>query len=214
MSAHRFTDFALAFGFLQTKKNKVIRQSMFDYIKSFIGSIEIAQKIKVFDKKTKVFIEQDDFVVWFDSKEFFNLGCTFDKDSAIAPANALINEICKKLNEKDWKEKSKVNVLSSYRSMIDSKHDFFSPFIRKDTWINLFGENKTYKPRRIEIWQPPDEDDMRRGVNIISRKKGNMIECILSNVYTGNLPMDVVSNFISDLQKTQETILVKLTSEK
>jgi hypothetical protein len=214
MSAHRFTDFALVFALLQTKKNNVVRQSIFDYVKSFIGSIEIVQKSKVVMKKTTANIEQDDFLVYFESKGIFNLGCSFQKDSAIAPVNTIINEIGKKLNEKDWKEKSPINVLSICNSMADSKHDFFSPFIRKDTWVDLFGENKTYKPRRIEIWQPPNGDSTRRGLNIISRKKGNIIQCVLSNVYKDNFPMDVVSNAISDLQKTQETIIVKLTSEK
>jgi hypothetical protein len=214
MNAHRLARFALVFAFLQTEKNNAIRQSMFDYVKSFIGSTEIAQKSKVVMKKTMVSVQQDDFFVWSSIKKFFNLGCSFGKDSAIAPVNTIINEICEKLNKKDWKEKSKIHIFSSYSSMTDTKHDFFSPFIRNDTWINLFGENKIYKPRRIEIWQPPDGDSMRRGVNIISRKKGNIIECIQSNAYKDNLPMDIVLNFISDLQKTQETILTKLISER
>jgi hypothetical protein len=213
MSPTRFQDFSLVFNLPQTKNKKLVRQSMFDYVKDFLYSIELVQKSKVKMRKAYAIIEQEHFGVFIDARENFYLGCTFDRKKTVDLTNAVMNEICRRLNEKDWKEKSKILVYSFIDSILDSSHDPFLALIGKDTWEKLFKGEENYRPRRIEIWQPPNGDELRKGVNIISRRKGNMIECIQSNVYRDSFPINVVSKTMSELEETKKTLLTKLIGE-
>lgn len=187
---------------------------MFDYIKSFIGGIELVQKSEVTIKKTLLDVQQGDFNLWIESRSDFILGCIINKESDILLANKLMNEICKRLNETNWKEKSTIDTFCIVDFRIDSEHDILSSFIRKDTWESLFKKEEHYKPRRIEIWQPPNGDKLRWAITIASRKKSNMLEFILMNMFKDAFPIDAISKTMVEIQDRKKTFLTKLIGEE
>ena len=213
MSACKFRRLSFVFGLPEASKG-ARRQSMFDYIKSSIGGIELVQKSKVTTKKTTLSVERKGFSLWIESRPEFILGCIFHKESDTLLASQLMNEVCKRLNETDWKEKSMINMFCMVDFIIDKKYDLFPSFIRKDTWENLFKKEEHYKPRRIEIWQPPNGDRLRWALTIATGKKSNMLEFIQLNVFKDAFPIDAVSKTMLEIQDKKKTFLTKLIGEE
>jgi len=210
MSTTKFRRFSFLFVLPTPKGKSVRRMEMFEHVKGFIGNIALLQKSEAMMKKTTMDFQQDGLGFWVDSRPDFNLGCVVLKESEMLLANEVMNEVCTRLNEANWEEKHHIDMFCIASFILESKNDIFSSFIRKDAWDKLFKKEENYKPRRLEIWQPPSKDKIRRGFTIATGKKGNMIEFTLSNMFENAFPIDAVSKAMSAVNETKKTYLMKL----
>jgi hypothetical protein len=215
MNASKFRRLSFIFA-LPEARETVKRQSMLDYARGFIRDIDLLQKSEFEIRKTllRVYSSTRDFYLWAESRPDFLLGCIVEKESAILLANEVLNKVCKRLNETDWKEKSEIDLFCMGDFTVDKKYDLLSPFIRRDTWENLFKKEERYKTRRLEIWQPPNGDKLRWAVTLASRKKSNMLELVLVDQVKDVFPLDALSKTASEIQNKKKTFLTRLIGEE
>lgn len=211
MAGSKVTDFILFLRFELAKKLET-RQKMLDFVKGFISSIGAVQKSKVDMTKRTMAIGNKGFGVFFTTKRFFIIACGLRNEETTNSLNEILNEVLKRINEQNWKEASKIYAYSTLDSEISNKLDPYSKLIRQDIIKNLLGTDKGFEPKRLEIWQPPGTEP-REGFYIISKKKVKILECVRSNVYTDKLPMDLVTNYYSELKKQSERILEQIVGE-
>ena len=196
----------------KTKGKSNVRQSILDYIKSFISSIEEVHDFKITMKKRSIEIEHEDFIIFFDSQGIFKMGFGTDKENTIETLGSILSEVCRRLNEKDWKEEKEKIELSSYLNYkIEGKYDLLVKLIRNDT-LRVLSKTENFLPRRVDV--SSDDKEKSLGISITKRKKESIIVTYLLYRYKEAFPLNIAEKVIKDLKEMQDRVFMHLAGEK
>lgn len=205
--------FAVLLMLPKTRSDTGTRQSILDFIRSFLSSIDAMRELKVTMKKRKIDVDDESYGLFFDSEGEFTMGVGMEKEEHLRILNSIMNDICGRLNAKNWKEeKSKIRVYSFLEYDTETKLDIFSKLVKNDALKALSDESKqVFKPRRIIV--SSTNKDASISVSIMVGKKENIVEVSSVDIYKDEFPLDVILKTYERLKEWQNRVSVKLISE-
>jgi hypothetical protein len=196
----------------KTRSDTRTRQSILDFIRSFLSSIDAVRELKVTMKKRMIDIEHENYELFFDSEGEFTMGIGMEKEENLGILNTIMNDICGRLNAKNWKEeKSKIRVYSFLQYKTEAKFDIFSKLVRNEALKALSEPTQVFEPRRIIV--SSKNKDSPVSISITVKKKENIVETSLVDMYKDEFPLDVIVKTYERLKEWQNRVSVKLISE-
>lgn len=197
----------------KTRHDTRTRQLILDFIRGFLSNIDALRESKVTMKKRIIEVEDKRYDLLFDSEGEFNIGIALEEEESLGALNAVVNDICTRLNAQNWKEaKSKIRAYSFLEHSIEGKIDILSKLVRDETLKTLAdGSTQSFEPRRILV--SSKKNDTTIAVSITVGKKENIVETSLVHMYKDEFPPDVVTKTYEQLKEWQNRVSVKLISE-
>lgn len=210
--------FSLAFLLPETAGRGEVRQSILDYIKTFVTSIDAVRKLEVRIRKRDISIQGEDFGFFFVSTKEFKMGFVTEQEKVPETINSIMNEVIKKLNAmENRKAKSEIRFACLLAQALNKKsvRASFSRLINKEALKDLKYSGMSFMPARLNfVTKKKAKKGLRARFRIIAAKKENTLELVLSNVYTDRFPVDIVDDSVRDTKEFSERILATLTRGK
>ncbi len=211
----------LVFVLPKTAGRSEMRQSILDYIKTFVTNIDAVRQLEVTIRKRDLDISCEDFTIYFSSTRMFKMGFMTEKEKALKTINSIMNEVFEKLNDReDRKAKSEIGVISMVSRKMNKKsmRALISRLVNKETLKGLKYQGVSFKPTRMRLMaeKKANKGERKRAaiLSIAGSEEGNVLELDLFHIYKDRFPADMVSESIKDSKKLFEEVLATLARDK
>jgi len=223
VNALGFKSFALIFLLSKTKGKSKVRQSILDYIKSFISNIDSVRDFEITMKKRSIDIGDKRFSIHFDSQKTFKMGfITFD-EKILGTINTILNEISSKLNEfNEEKAKSEMILAFTLEYEIEERSKPFSKIINKKTLKRLSQSRILFEPVDIEIMgvEEGKEKVFRFRISTEEAPHGHaeeekaLLEISQVDILRDQFPVNITMKALADSKKFLNKVMTVLVGEK
>jgi hypothetical protein len=190
-----FQSFILGFDLPKTTGKSDVRQSILDYIKTFISNIDVIRDFDVTIKKREISVASENFGVFFDSTRTFKMGFATEEEKALETINDIMNQISEKLNGLNKKNaKSQIFLAYTLAYELDKKIKPFSRLVRKEALEELSQTGMNFVPIKMNLFARTEEKANKiRGsqITINARGKTRVLEIDLANAYRDQFPIDI-----------------------
>lgn len=142
----------LSFFLPRTRGKSDVRQSILEYVRTFIGGFEAVRNLDVTMKKRSIEVESGEFAIYFESTDVFDISFAFDKEKTGQTINSIMNSLFDRLSKPDWKGVMSEIDFQSYGSYkIERKGEPFAKLIKNTTLEELSEENWVFAPIRLDL---------------------------------------------------------------
>ena len=203
--------FGLALVLPETRGKSDLRQSILDYLKTFITNIDAVRKLEVTVKKRTIQVYSNVFGIYFDSTREFKMGFATDKEDAVQTINSILNEITKKLNEMENKKaKSEITLVCMLGYPLKKKATWtsFSKLLDEETLSGLKYKRLSFIPTQVAF-----ETKMKKGrakharFRIFREEEENILELVLVKEYKDRFPVDIAKSASGDVKEFLNELL-------
>lgn len=212
----RFEIFYLGFFLPKTRGKSDVRQSILDYIKTFISNIDAVRNLDVTIKKRVVWVENKDFSIFFDARRSFKMGYATSDEKHLVTLNNIMNQVCEKLNQMDKeKAKSEIVLISTLSSELRGRDRYktISRLVKEEALQELSQEAMNFAPIQVRV-STKRENWRKSGrmarFNLTVEEKKTLLNVDLLNRYKRQFPIDITGKAIRDSKELLDKILKTL----
>lgn len=203
--------FGLALVLPETRGKSDLRQSILDYLKTFITNIDAVRKLEVTIKKRTIQVDAEVFGIYFDSTREFKMGFVTEKEDTIQTINSILNEITKKLNEMENKKaKSEITLvcLLGYPLKKKATRTSFSKLLDEETLSGLKYKRLSFIPTQVAFETKMKKERAKHArFRIFRREEENILELVLAKEYKDRFPVDIAKSASRDAKEFLNELL-------
>jgi hypothetical protein len=205
------TQFSLTFGLNKISKTNPLKKEVFECIKNSLGNISELNNAKTKYRPHTIMVNSQEFELFFNSSDYILMGSIFKKEETVVLVNSVFNKILNKLLEKNFKADLGVTIISTISAKISKEFDVFSYLLNQDTLKKLFEKDNTFIPKKLEIWQPPN-DKLRKGFYVRREQYDTFLDSIRSDFYK-DISADAGEKIFSASKNQFEEFFEKLSGD-
>lgn len=206
---------SLSLFFPKTKGKSDVRQSIMEYVRSFITGIEEVRGADISLKKRIIEVESDDFAIFFDSAQLFNVSFLFDKEKTSEIISPIMNRIFDRLGERDWKgAMSEIRFLNYGFYKVEKKGEPLTNLVRNEILKEFSEQDAVFVPIRLHIRGRKRASGDVQDVIIKSLEKTVKIDVIIENTYKERFPPNIAAMALKDSKDLLNRVLTKLLGYK